>query len=213
MGSERRKVSLGVSDEIYDEGCHIVYLYNDNEEKKRTMARFLQRGLDDGEKVLYLVHDISPSEMRQELCALGVSAYDSEQAFDMMEAHFKHCPNEVFAPNVMLGLVGAYYDGAVREGYSGARGAGEMSWAADGGRANLDQLIDYENKLNEILTEHPLTTICQYDVRLFSGALIMDILSVHPITIVNGQVIKNPFYVPPDEFLHRHQHSAAASAE
>ncbi len=208
MNSERRQISLGVSDEFHPEGCHIVYLYNDDGEKKRTMARFLQQGLEDGEKVLYLVHDVSPAEMREELCDLGVSAGESERAFDMMTAHYTQCPKQVFSPEFMLNLVGAYYDNALRDGYVGARGAGEMSWALEAGHADFKDLVEYEAKLNDILTAHPLTTVCQYDVRQFSGEIIMELLSVHPIAIVNGQVIKNPFYAAPEQFLGRRRDTA-----
>ena len=29
----------------------------------------------------------------------------------------------------------------------------------------------------------------------------MDVLSVHPVMIVRGQLVKNPYYIEPDEFL------------
>jgi hypothetical protein len=38
-------------------------------------------------------------------------------------------------------------------------------------------------------------------VNLFDGATILDILKVHPVMISRGQLVKNPFYVRPDDFL------------
>jgi hypothetical protein len=201
MTQKRRKVSLGFCDEKQDEGFHIIYLYNDDYERKRTMAKFLQEGIQEGEKVLYLVHDVSPSDMRLELGEMGVDTDTAQKAFEMMDAHYKHCPGEVFSKEYMLGLVGEYYENALKDGYVGARGAGEMSWAAENGRAELKDLIEYEARLNSILAEHPLTTVCQYNVRLFSGEVIMDLLSVHPLSLVRGQLVRNPFYIPPDVFL------------
>jgi hypothetical protein len=29
----------------------------------------------------------------------------------------------------------------------------------------------------------------------------MDVLSVHPVMIINGQLVNNPYYVEPEEFL------------
>ena len=29
----------------------------------------------------------------------------------------------------------------------------------------------------------------------------MDVLSVHPVMIVRGQLVQNPYYIEPDEFL------------
>lgn len=201
MCEKHRDISLGFSDERFKEGHHIVYVYNDDLERKRTMAKYLQQGLIDGEKVLYLVDDISPDEMRKELLELGVDVDRQQRDFDITEGHYSRCPDNYFSREFMLGVVGDYYDDAIKEGYSGARGAGEMSWALIEGRATIPELLRYEAELNNVLLNHPLTTVCQYDARRFDGALIMDILSVHPMMIVRGQLVKNPSYVQPEIFL------------
>jgi hypothetical protein len=201
MASQRRRVSLGFASAVCEEGTHIAVLYGNAAAKRRTMASFLQQGLDDGEKVFCLAHDISPDETRQELCSLGVSAYESEPAFEMMEAHYRHCPDEVFAPHVMLGLVGSFYDGALLDGNAGARSVGEMSWAADAERADFDDVLEYETKLNDVLLLHPVTTLCLYDVRVFSDELITQLLARHPAALIDGELIWNPSRIPMDEFL------------
>lgn len=205
MKKQYRKISLGFSEEKFSEGHHIVYIYNDDRERKRTMAKFLQQGLLENEKVLYLVDDISPDEMRAELMALGVDVDQSQDDFDLTTGHYTHCPGKVFSRDFMLGMVGQYYDDAIKAGYSGARGAGEMSWALVEGRSTVADLLNYEASLNEILSDHPLTTVCQYDARRFDGALIMDMLSVHPMMIVRGQLVKNPSYVEPQIFLKEYE--------
>ena len=43
MKEHRREISLGFTDERFREGHHIIYLYNDDVERKRTMAKFLQQ--------------------------------------------------------------------------------------------------------------------------------------------------------------------------
>ncbi|MBN2737636.1 MAG: MEDS domain-containing protein [Spirochaetales bacterium] len=201
MARDYRNISLGFTEESFPEGHHIVFIYNDDWERKRTMAKFLQRGLSDNEKVLYLVDDISPDEMKLELLELGVDVDEKQKDFDITRGHYALCPGNYFSGDYMLSLVGNYYDDAISEGFSGARGAGEMSWALVEGRATIPDLLRYEAELNKILLDHPLTTVCQYDARRFDGAVIMDMLSVHPMMIVRGQLVKNPSYVPPELFL------------
>lgn len=201
MKNELRKVSLGFTEEIFEEGHHIVFIYNDDWERKKTMAKFLQQGLLEDEKVLYLVDDISPDEMKKELIELGVDVDKKQDDFDITTGHYTLCPDHYFSPEFMLNLVGEYYDNAIKEGFVGARGAGEMSWALIEGRSTVPDLLWYESQLNKILKHHPLTTVCQYDARRFDGALIMDMLSVHPMMIVRGQLVKNPSYVKPEVFL------------
>ncbi len=201
MCTEKRHINLGLCGESCPEGNHIIFIYNSDDEKKRTMAKFLKGGLDENEKVLYLVNDVTPEEMREEFSALGVKADASEKAFDMLEAHYKQCPDNYFSREYMLGVVGQYYQGALEEGYDGARGAGEMSWALEEGRTTMKDLLTYEAQLNAVLVEHPLTTVCQYDARRFSGQVIMDMLSVHPMAIVRGQLVRNPYYMQAGNFL------------
>lgn len=200
-----RDISLGFTGEKFKEGHHIIYIYQDDWERKRTMAKFLQQGLLDREKVLYLVDDITPAEMKQELMNLGVDVDQKQTDFDITEGHYARCPNHYFSREFMLGVVADYYDTAIREGYVGARGAGEMSWALIEGRSTVPELLHYEADLNMVLKDHPLTTVCQYDARKFDGALIMDMLSVHPMMIVRGQLVRNPSYVAPEIFLKEYQ--------
>jgi hypothetical protein len=45
-------------------------------------------------------------------------------------------------------------------------------------------------------------------------AITMDILRTHPVVIIGGVLQENPFFVPPDQFLHkiRERRSARKSA-
>jgi hypothetical protein len=43
--------------------------------------------------------------------------------------------------------------------------------------------------------------VCQYDANRFDGATILKCLEVHPYMIVHGQVVHNPYYITPQEFL------------
>lgn len=201
MKKNHRKVSMGFSDQKFNEGHHIIYIYNDDVERKRTMAKYFRQGIFEEDKVLYLVDDISPEEMEKELMDLGIDLEPGQTDFDLRNGHYSLCPGAYFSPEFMLSIVGEYYDHAIQEGYAGARGAGEMSWALIEGRSTVPDLLEYESRLTEILENHPLTTVCQYDARRFDGALLMDMLSVHPMMIVRGQLVKNPSYVKKEIFL------------
>jgi len=205
MEKIKREISLGFSAERFKEGHHIIYVYNDDHERKKTMAKYLRQGILEKEKILYLVDDISPDEMRKELIDLGVDIDENQDDFDIKKAHYACCPNNHFSKDFMLGIVGEYYENAIKEGHAGARGAGEMSWAAIEDHANIDELLEYEANLNLILNQHPLTTVCQYDARRFRGDVLMDILSVHPMMIVRGQLVKNPGYIEPEVFIREYK--------
>lgn len=108
-----------------------------------------------------------------------------------------------FDPEEMLSLLREFYEESIQMGHSAARVIGEMSpdvQRLPGG----DRLLEYESRVSLLQRQCPLTTVCQYDARLFDGATIMDILKVHPLMVVRGSVVHNPFYVTPEEFLKQH---------
>jgi hypothetical protein len=36
--------------------------------------------------------------------------------------------------------------------------------------------------------------MCQYDLNKFDGGTLYDVLNVHPVVIVGGHLLRNPFY-------------------
>jgi hypothetical protein len=81
----------------------------------------------------------------------------------------------------------------------GARATGETSWSREVPGGEL--IVEYEAKLNTLLLDLPVTALCQYDVHRFDGATILDILRVHPLMLIAGQVVANPYYVGHEQFL------------
>ncbi len=198
---ERRTISLGFSNETVPEGQHVCYIYNDDTERRRVMAKYLESGMLAGEKLLYLVDVMTPEEMLDCLEELGVDVRSKAKDLTVAEAGPAYCPKGSFNADEMLDAVKDFYYQALDEGYVGARGTGEMSWCLVEGRADEASLMDYEARLNLLVAEHPYTACCQYDARRFDGHIIMDVLSVHPMMIVRGQLVKNPFFVEPETFL------------
>ena len=72
-----------------------------------------------------------------------------------------------------------------------------MTWATRDVPGS-DKLIEYETGINYVLQTHPITAMCQYDANRFSGTLIFQALQVHPYMVMNGQLLKNPYYMLAD---------------
>ena len=78
-----------------------------------------------------------------------------------------------------------------------------MDWSADD-EAILTDLLVYEARANELRLglpgpNHPV--ICAYDLTKFSGEFIVDVMRTHPMTLIDGILHENPFFVPPEEFI------------
>ena len=197
----RREICLGFTPEKVLEGQHMCYIFNDDQERLRVMAKFLESGLLAGEKVLYLADVMTPDEMLDCLEELGIDARSKAKELTMAEAMGAYCPSGTFNGDEMIGVVRDFYHTALDEGYAGSRGTGEMSWCLTEGKADEIDLMEYEANLTKLVREHPYTACCQYDSRRFDGNVIMDVLTVHPVMIVRGQLVKNPYFIEPDVFL------------
>ncbi|MDB5935694.1 MAG: hypothetical protein JWQ01_3038 [Massilia sp.] len=189
-----RQIPLGFTPELYPEGTHICYLYSDEEERKRFISTYLSSGIDAREAVTY-VADTGFEMLDHAIEGLGIAPPQEQDQFMVATAMETYFPSGRFEPEKMLDHIRDMY-ASVPADCAGARATAEMTWALHD-IPGVEHLIEYEAQINEVLKTHPMTTLCQYDTRKFSGAMIYELLNVHPIMIVHGQIMRNPFYVPP----------------
>lgn len=212
QATERRRISLGFTEERVPEGHHVCYLFDDDEERLRVMARYFESGRQEGEKLLYLVDTMTPEEMTATLASLGVDTRAKPEGLAVADAATGYRPSGSFSADEMLDVARRFYREAFEEGYAGARAAGEMSWCLREGLVDLLALMEYEARLTGVLEEHPASVCCQYDVRRFDGQTIMDVLAVHPYVILRGQLVANPFFMDPRVFMEALQARSADPA-
>jgi len=206
MSQARREVTMGFTDEKFPAGTHMCFIYNDDGERRKVISKFLEAGLQEREKIAYFADTMDPAEVDRWLKTMGVDMTDPAKTgrFAITVAEKTYCPNGRFEPETMLNTLRTFHRTVLEQGYPGSRVSGEMSWALRG-IPGSDRLIEYEALVNDVLVTHPVTAICQYDARRFSGELVFNVLKVHPMMIVHGQVVKNPYYIQPQEFLRQAQ--------
>jgi len=191
-----RMVSLGFTSERFQPGTHICYLYCDDDERRRVMSCFVRSGLEASEAVGYFADVMAPEMLEPELARLGIPL--SPPQLKPSLAIDTYCVGGRFEPDTMLGNLREFYARAEGEGFAGARVTGEMTWALRG-IPGSERLVEYESSLNELVKTVPATIICQYDTRRFDGATAFEVLAVHPMILLHGQVWRNRYYVPSAE--------------
>ena len=75
-----------------------------------------------------------------------------------------------------------------------------MDWAAEN-RSEIESLVEFESRVNNVWHRHDDAVICVYDLAKFRGNTVIDIMRTHPMVIIGGILQQNPFFVPPEEFL------------
>jgi hypothetical protein len=199
--SSRRSISMGFTREQFPEGTHMCLVYNDERERRKIMHKYVESGLLEKENVFYFADTAKPEEVVDWLMGLGLDiTEDSDKLFDIKQSVSAYCPTGEFCPESMYARLREMYMDCRKANHPGVRVTGEMSWALLG-LPGTERLMEYESYVNILFSEYPVTAICQYDATRFDGRTILDVLKVHPSMVVNGQIVRNPYYMRHDEFM------------
>ena len=202
MNTEHKMISLGFTADKVPAGTHICQIFSDDDDRNESLLRFLLSGFNEGERVACFSEKANERSIKSFLKDNGISMDElvQKEAFALSGTRDEYFKENTFDPDRMLDLLALFHAESSEMGFTGARVIGEMTPEVQqipGG----ERLLEYESRISLLLKEHPITTVCQYDAHSFDGALIMDILKVHPLMVVRGAVVKNPFFIPPEEFL------------
>ncbi len=183
-------------------GDHLCCLYRTEEEHRSLFTPFLRQGLEQHEKVVYIVATHTAKDILDYLRDDGVKVetYLASGQLSILAAHETYLRDGFFDPDRMITLLKTETERALAEGYSTLRLTGEMSWALRG-VSGSEKLIEYEAKLNKFLPGSKCLAICQYDCTQFNPKLILDVIATHPIVVLGTEAYDNFYYMSPKDFL------------
>jgi hypothetical protein len=198
MNKRKQEMEIGFTQEHLPDVHHLCLIYDDEVQRRKIVSEYLAAGVKRGEIVRYFADTTTPEEVHTWLAELGI-APGKDDAFRVVKAENSYCPDGIFVPQQVIDNAVARYTTARAAGYTGSRVTGEMSWALRD-IPGSERLLEYEIGLNRIENDFPYIGMCQYDARIFDGATLFKILQVHPYMVAQGQIVKNPFYLKPEEF-------------
>lgn len=183
-------------------GDHICLIYETVEEQLGAVVPFMLRGLERGDRCLYIVDDRTAEEVTAALRGAGVAVTAALESGDLeiVTKRESYLRDGHFDPDAMLLFLGEVVERAVDAGHPALRGTGEMTWALAGDEGT-DRLVEYEARLNDFTEEREAILVCQYNRRRFPASTIRDVLRTHPIAVLGDEVCPNPFYEEPRAVL------------
>jgi hypothetical protein len=181
---------------------HVCAFFDSRDQEYAVLASYYKDGLHAGEKCLHIVAPEVCDEHRARLGKMGIDVAAREQAgqLDIATPAQTYLDGGEFSPDKMIVKVDGVLAAAHEQGFPRTRIMGNMSWA-QAKAPGSERLIEYEARVNEVLARTRQPAICVYDAAQLSGAMMLDILRCHPLTLVNGVVQENPFFTPPEVFL------------
>lgn len=196
-----REVRL--ADRPLDRTRHICAFFHTKEEEYRVLRSFVSEGLRAGEKAFHIVETGRQDEHVRCLHDHGIHQAAAARASGQLEVRAweeAYLRDGHFDQERMIALIQRVLHQGRAEGYPMTRVVANMEWALLD-RPGVDDIVEYETRLNYVLPQFEDPVICTYDLQKFSASVVMDMLRTHPMVIVGGLLQHNPLYVPPDEFL------------
>jgi MEDS: MEthanogen/methylotroph, DcmR Sensory domain len=181
---------------------HICAFFNSVDEQHRVLRSFIKDGFEQGDKAFHLV---DPDLWEDHLRWLAEAGIDVEQAMGTGQLELRRWQDaqlrgDRFDQDAMLTLLEEIFQSGAASGYPLTRLIGQMEWALVD-KPGVDDLLEFETRINYLLAKYDDPAICTYDLSKFSASMVMDIMRTHPVVIIGGLLQENPFFVPPDQFL------------
>src|SRR5258708_1182138 len=181
---------------------HICAFFNSIDEEHRVLRSFFKEGFDRGDKAFHLVDPEQREEHLRRLAEAGINVHPAIDSGPLRGRRWQGgCGGgDHWDKNGMLALIEEVLQSAHTAGYPLTRLLAHMEWALLD-KPGVDNLVEYETRLNYVLPKYDDPVVCTYDLSKFGASVTMDILRTHPVVIIGGVLQENPFFVPPDQFL------------
>ena len=181
---------------------HICAFFNSADEEHRVLRSFFKDGFDRGDKAFHLVDPELREEHLRRLAEAGINLQKAMVTGQLEVRRWQdaYLRGDHFDQDAMLALIEEVFQSAAAAGYPITRLLAHMEWALLD-KPGLDNLVEYETRLNYLLPKYDDPVVCTYDLSKFPASLVMDIMRTHPVVIIGGILQENPFFVPPDQFL------------
>lgn len=193
---------------------HVCAFFNGPDEEHRVLRSFFKDGFDRGERAVHIVEADKRQDYLNRLAEAGINVPEmmGSGRLEVLPWTDMYVRDHRFDQDAMLASVEELIQSSAAAGYPRTTLVGHhMDWLF------LDQpavthLVQYEARLNHVLSKYDAPVICNYDTSKFSASVAMDILRTHPLVIIGGLLRENPFYVPPEQFLLEMQERRSATA-
>jgi hypothetical protein len=199
-------LDIGVAVQRAALGDHICALYSGPAEREAILRTYVRSALLSGDKCICFLDTEEPTELLERLGPLDdldPSAYVDSHQLDLFRAAETILRAGRFSPVDILASVKAAIASVMNAGqYPRLRFIGETSSTLKYG-PNLLDVLQYESETNRMLPMYPQVIMCMYDLDTIGGSFLVDMVSTHRKLFINGMLVDNPNYLPPDEWLER----------
>jgi hypothetical protein len=187
---------------LFDQYRHICAFFYSIDEHHRVLRPFIKDGFDRGDKAFHLVDPDRRDEHLKRLAEAGIDVQAAMGTGQLEVRPWQDGPlhgGRFDQETWLLGFEQILQSGPAA-GYAQTRFLAQMEWALVD-LPGVDDLIEFETRVNYVVPKYENAVICAYDLTKFGASVVMDALRTHPVVIIGALLQENPFFVPPDQLL------------
>ncbi len=186
-------------------GSHICQLYSKVTEIPAVTARLMRVGLSASEKCMFAAAPAQVNELREELAKLQVNVNElvgSGQLVLHEEREMFLANGKRFDPYFLLSSHQTFIAQALREGWQAVRISIDMTWLSRD-IATPEQILKYEAASDAVFTfqNAPIIALMHYDYNKLLPTLVVEMLKLHPISVVGKYIRRNPYYLNSEQYM------------
>ena len=180
--------------------CHACAFFHTKEEEYSVLMSFIKEGFEHGDRAFHIVSPQLRAAHLQRLEEAGIDTAQAEKLGQLevrtwgetylRDGHF----DQYRMIDTLLKMLEPDPSGQK------SRNMASMSWALED-RPGVDDIVEYEARLNAALPEQHDPVVCTYDLAEFDADVVIDILRTHPMVIIGGILQENPFFVPSEQMI------------
>ena len=134
---------------------HVCAFFHSHDEEYGALLPFIKEGFARGEKAFHIVDPKLRAEHRLRLASVGIDVEAAERSgqFELRNWADAYLRDGHFDQVRMLALIQEVLDGGIQQGFALTRLVAHMEWALED-RPGVDDLVEYETRLNYILPRY-----------------------------------------------------------
>jgi hypothetical protein len=135
---------------------HVCAFFHSPDEEYRVLLPFIKEGFERGEKAFHIVDPALREAHLRRLASAGIEVAAAAQSsqFELRSWADAYLRGGHFDQDRMLALIQEVLEGGRQQGFPLTRLVAHMEWALED-RPGVDDLVEYETRLNYLLPRYP----------------------------------------------------------
>ncbi|WP_026354698.1 MEDS domain-containing protein [Massilia niastensis] len=182
--------------------CHACAFFHSKEEEYRVLMPFIKEGFEEGDRAFHIVNpDYRASHLeRLEREGIDTAAAETQGQLEVRTWGETYLQDGHFDQYRMIATLLKMIAPDNAPPGKMSRNIASMAWALED-RPGVNDIVEYEARLNQALPEQHDPVVCTYDLSQFDATVVIDIMRTHPMVIIGGILQENPFFIPSEQMI------------